>query len=435
MGRIVLVFAALSTVPAYAELPTEPLKAVQSLHRIQDQIAGGDASAFAMQTQTLKVIDALFANMRLGALYEDDTLAALLTYAVSGGNPATFARAYTVLDEELEGRDKQVLENVAAAVLGRAVDPEAALSPRAIGGMLGGGVALLSAMRARDKPIQIQLLNDARLIAPGTLIEESALRRLVAVHAEKKAFDTVLRLSSRYARTFIRSPYASDFAGDLIPAAAAMTERSHHERLAQVIAFMPVEHKRSIVGRTMRTATVAGNFHLVRFLEARFAEEADALAAVGEAARPVAQGDPEAMRRRLFALMANIATTDHADVSRQLAAIDENRLAPADRQLLDAARAIASELTRPIDVAPRASASPAAAAASPPLPARDGAQPLQTMPDPLLPPGPVMQPPSPTLAGASQPAMTGLNPELDGFITQTRSVLDAVDAILEEAGP
>lgn len=335
--------------PALADLPTRPLGAVRSLHHIQDQIARGDRSAFQLQSSTLRVIDELFASLDADALADPAERRAVLAYAVSGGNPATFARLYDTLARQSGDDEKALAAAVAEALLDKTISNEAAANPMVLGGMLGAGLALINGINAETLAEQIGHLKQVTLLAPGTLIEESALRRLMPILAQNHDHKEFLTVASRYARTFVNSPYASDFAVSLVNGGIALTKPSDQRRLAEIIRFMPPAHRRSIVARQMRAATIDGNFALVRFLEAEFANEIEAGEAGKAAAarRQAPTADPvDAMRQRLYVLMANIASADHESVATELDAIDAEQLSPADRQLLGVARNVIREMTR-----------------------------------------------------------------------------------------
>lgn len=332
--------------PAYADLPTRPLGAVRSLHHIQDQIARGDPSAFQLQSSTLRVIDELFASLQAGALADPAERRAVLAYAVSGGNPATFARLYDTLGRQSEDGEKALAGAVAEALLDKTVSDEPTANPMILGGMLGAGLALINGINAETPQERAGHLKQVSLLAPGTLIEESALRRLLPILSQLHDQKEFLIVASRYARTFLNSPYASDFAVSLVNGGIALSRPSHQAKLAEIIRFMPPAHRRSIVARQMRAATIDGNFALVRYLEAEFAEEIEAGKAAA-ARRSAPAADPvDAMRQRLYVLMANIASADHETVAAELEAIDADQLSPADRQLLGVARNVISEMTR-----------------------------------------------------------------------------------------
>lgn len=448
-----------------SDLPTRPLGAVRSLHHMQDQIATGDTSAFQVQSSTLRIIDRLFAGIDTGTLAQPEQRHAVLAYAVSGGNPSTFAGLYEALARQTDGEsEKAIAEAVAAALLGRSVSDDPRAAPLAIGGMLGAGLALLNGINADGNDAQIAHLSDAVLLAPGTLVEESALRRLMALHAQAGDHGRFLTAASRYARTFVASPYASDFAAALVAGGVGLRNRSDHERLAEIIDFMPVAHRRSIVARQMRAATVAGNFELVRFLEARFVAEIEARQAAIAGAETPPPDPAETLRQRLYALMANIATADHRTLAEELDAIEDEALPPADRQLLEVARAVVREMTRPgpgATTAPPRDGSRAAisdpVAGSPAEPREDGAfdLPLQPEEDQVrtILPGygvaadpvaaePPMDAPAGMPEATSQRAQPGDEPRQDetmppahrDFVTNAKDLLRDVESVLEERG-
>lgn len=447
--------------PALADLPTRPLGAVRSLHHIQDQIARGDPSAFQLQSSTLRVIDELFASLEAGALADPAERRAVLAYAVSGGNPATFARLYDTLARQSDEDEKALAAAVAAALLDKTVSNEAAANPMVLGGMLGAGLALINGINAEAPQEQIGYLKQVTLLAPGTLIEESALRRLMPILAQNYDHKEFLTAASRYARTFVNSPYASDFAVSLVNGGIALTRPADQMRLAEIIRFMPPAHRRSIVARQMRAATIDGNFALVRFLEAEFADEIEAGKAAAARRRAPAADPVDAMRQRLYVLMANIASADHEAVAAELDAIDADQLSPADRQLLGVARNVIREMTRSNRPAPGpAPASQDAEMATADIDeggAADGLglpmQPDQTDGVRTVLPGygsaarpvePAAVRPSPqaepargeNVAGGAPASGDGdaLSAEHRAFMSSTRDVLLEVDSVLEGSG-
>jgi len=449
--------------PAFADLPTRPLGAVRSLHHIQDQIARGDPSAFQLQSSTLRVIDELFASLAADALADPAERRAVLAYAVSGGNPATFARLYDTLARQSDEDGKALAAAVAGALLDKSVSDEAAANPMVLGGMLGAGLALINGINAETAQDQIGYLKQVTLLAPGTLIEESALRRLMPILAQKHDHKEFLTAASRYARTFVNSPYASDFAVSLVNGGIALIRPADQMRLAEIIRFMPPAHRRSIVARQMRAATIDGNFALVRFLEAEFTEEIEAGKAAAARRRAPAADPVDGMRQRLYVLMANIASADHEAVAVELDAIDADQLSPADRQLLGVARNVIREMTR----SNRSASAPAPAGQGAEVAATDsdergpeGGLGLPMQPDEtdgvrtVLPgygsaarpvePVAVRSPPQPVPAAGESVASGGLasgdgegdalSAEHRAFMSSTRDVLLEVDSVLEGSG-
>lgn len=451
-------------IPALADLPTRPLGAVRSLHHIQDQIARGDPSAFQLQSSTLRVIDELFASLDADALADPAERRAVLAYAVSGGNPATFARLYDTLARQSDEDEKALAAAIAGALLDKSVSDEAAASPMVLGGMLGAGLALINGINAETPQEQIGYLQQVTLLAPGTLIEESALRRLMPILSQGHDHKEFLTAASRYARTFVNSPYASDFAVSLVNGGIALTRSSDQMRLAEIIRFMPPAHRRSIVARQMRAATIDGNFALVRFLEAEFVEEIKAGEAAAARRRAPAADPVDAMRQRLYVLMANIASADHEAVAAELDAIDAGQLSPADRQLLAVARNVIREMTRsnrpePAPSAPSGQDTETAATDTDEGGAQGGLglpmQPDETEGVRTVLPGygsaarpvePAALRPSPEAAPARRENVSGdaaasgngegeaLGDEHRAFMSSTRDVLLKIDSVLEGSG-
>ena len=72
----------------------------------------------------------------------------------------------------------------------------------------------------RDAKAAVELLDWARLLAPGGLVEEAALRREIALLAEAKDVGRAAMLTRQYATRFAASLYAADFFRDLAVAIA-----------------------------------------------------------------------------------------------------------------------------------------------------------------------------------------------------------------------
>lgn len=435
--------------PAYADIPTTPQAAVRSLHQVQDAIAAGDGPAFQMQADLLAIIDTLLGGMDGPALEQAEQRRALLTYAVTGGNPSTLIRVRDAFPDIDFGDQTELAQLVTTVVLRRPIPEDKVGQVMLSSGMLGGGLALLSAINADEPATAVRFLNAAILDAPGTLIEESALRRLMSLHLQGDERHAFLSAASRYARAFIGSPYASDFAATLVTGGTRMDDRTQFETLASIFDFMPDMHRKAIVARQMRAATIAGNFALVRFLGERFAAQVDAVSVRMSAADPGSNVD--LLRQRLFFVMSNVATLDQAAVAAELAAIDPAGLPAADRRLLAAAKQVVDEITRPAG-APAAQGGDVSAP-NPPVPDQSassqraptqggvrvvlpaaGYQAPDRAAEPLVPAPERMAPARPVApSAASNPVQAAMpTDELDGFISSTRGVLDSIDALLSE---
>ena len=212
-----LAFGAALPAGASANAPAglEQYQIVRSLELVQDRLANGDHASQPMQRKLLEMIDARFATKE-GARFENElNRRALLVYAMSGGNPATVEAALAHLGKDdpnrklgesilfyINGKPKEAMEALSS------VDPMAYTPDIAMYLALVKGSILTEA----EPQNALALLDRARLLAPGTLVEEAALRRSIAAAANLGDAKRLLRLSEQYVRSYLRSPYASQFA-------------------------------------------------------------------------------------------------------------------------------------------------------------------------------------------------------------------------------
>jgi chemotaxis protein MotC len=231
---------------------------------------------------------------------------------------------------------------------------------------VGSYLALVkgSLLATEDPAAALRLLDTARLLGTGTLVEEAALRRSVALAATLGERRRFLLAAGQYIRRFLRSPYASQFADALVAGAVTLHDGLDLDALAAVTAGLTPEQERVVYLRIARRAAIDNLAVLSAFASVKAgAEDAEGAA------------DP---RAALYAALPDVAAPDAAETLKRLEAIDPGGLTPGDRALLDAAKTVAGEtLAAP---APRPAATPPAPQAEPPAP--------------LAPPSPGLEPPS-----------------------------------------
>ena len=250
---------------AAAGLEAEPYKLVRSLQRIQDQIADGDKSAVGMQFELTKLIDKSFRRLDGTAFADPKTAKALIAYSMLGGNPRTLEQhlgdmgdadsAYVRLGAAILSYQKGASNN-ALAQLSR-------FDPRSIGGMFGASIALIRGLITENDAKARVDFDSARLLAPGTLIEEAALRRLMSIHRRAEDPEAFLRVSSRYARRFVASPYALQYAQEFTAGVVAMGDRMDTETVIEILEFLPEAYRQSLTLRLLHNATLDGKSDLV----------------------------------------------------------------------------------------------------------------------------------------------------------------------------
>jgi chemotaxis protein MotC len=192
------------------------------------------------------------------------------------------------------------------------------------------------------------MFDEARLLSPGTLIEEAALRRTVGLAPHGLDGPRFLMAAGQYVRRFLRSPYASQFVDALVAGIVALNQTVDLDELDNIVAGMDAEQQKVVYLRLARRAGIDGIPGLAEYASGK----AEAIKVDG--ADP--SSDPRAL---LYSSLATI-TSDNVDkVLPQLQAIDRSRLSASDRKLLDAAEAIAAEVTARPQGAPVAPAQPA----------------------------------------------------------------------------
>lgn len=307
----------------------EPYQIVRSLELVQDRLAAGDHASQPMQRKLLEMIDVRFATRAEARFENERNRRALLIYAMSGGNPATVEAALGHLGKDDPNR--KLAEKVLFYVNGKpkeAIEAFASVDPMAYTPDIGMYVALVKgSMLSEAEPAKaLALLDRARLLGPGTLVEEAALRRSVTVAVTLGDAPRFLRLAEQYVRTYLRSPYASQFADAFVAGVVALYETIDRQAVVRLAKLMEPEREKVIYLRIARRAAIDGLIELAAF------------------AATHAEGIADDPRAELYSSLSSVTSGEVPDVLDRLSRIDRDRLSDNDRQLLEAARAIAAGL-------------------------------------------------------------------------------------------
>ncbi len=348
---------------ARAQEALQPYQFVRSLQLIQDRIAAGDQAAMPMQAKLLELVDARLRDAGVDDFKDARNFRALLVYGMSGGNPVTVQAAISRL--KLDGQDLAIAKGVINYLNGRPTGAIAALDPvdpMQLPADLGAFVALVKgSLLATDEPAKaLVLLDDARLLSPGTLVEEAALRRSIGIAAVQADAGRFALASTQYVARYLYSPYASQFADAFVSGVVALHMAISLDKLADITAMMDPEREKVIYLRIARRAAIDGLTDLSAFASARAEKGRNGMHN---------QDDPRAL---LYASLSTVTSDAVDDVRARLGAIDRDKLSEGGRALLDAVRTIAGEV-----VAPPPAARPVAAVAAPEadLPADDSGLP------------------------------------------------------------
>ena len=378
--------------PALSEAKQlQPFQMVRALQLVQDRVADGDLAALPIQRKLLEMIDQRLRSATDEEMIQPQEFRALLIYSMSGGNPTTLETLMRRL--RLSEDDARKCIGILSYLKGGTKAAATALEkvePLKEKPELGAFLALVKgSVLVQEKPEDaLKFLDQARLISPGTLVEEAALRRSMPLLIAAKDAKRFLIASDQYVRSFLHSPYASQFADALVAGVIELHETVDLPMLESIIAEMSPEQQQVVYLRIARRSAIDGLTAL-----SQFATERVQLTSVAAKA----EDDPRAL---LYAMLANVATVPPDQLQADLKRIDRSRLSSGDVKLLDAVTAVGDQMMAPAPVvtAPEPPVMAAAAPAAPLDPSIPEAQPEQPAAAP-----PAAEPPPPAAAAAPPP--------------------------------
>ena len=251
-------------------------------------------------------------------------------FVLSGGDPRVLR---VVTDRDMPHFiDRRILRGAFAYGEGRSTDAKALLEKtdaRSLDPALGGMLSLIQGvLYAKSDPKKaIAYFDDARLLSPGTLVEESALRQvilLLAKEGDTARFDV---LSDQYSRRFSKSLFASTFRRQFVAGFARQSYKGMSDWISRTeteLQKMPEEERLGMYLAIAEEATKGGHFDI-----AKFASDNALKLAVG--------GSRERSRASLYDGAVLVATDDYDQGLARLAEVDESQLGASDREIYDAA--------------------------------------------------------------------------------------------------
>ncbi|MCQ4634126.1 chemotaxis protein [Shinella sp. CPCC 100929] len=406
-----------------------PYKMIRSLQYVQDTVALGDHSAMEMQRFLLSTIDERLRTADSSIFDDPRNVDAALVYAMSGGNPETLEFLITKdVDGHFDSRLTDALRSYLSGRGTQSVKSLAEIFPEYKRSRVGAYLALVSAnsVMRKDPALALTYFDWGRLVAPGTIVEEAALRRSIYIASEAGWIDKSMAYANRYARRYLRSPYASQFADLFVKLAVDHFEAIKEDDILEILSFMDVPRQREVYLRMARLAAISGKNKLASLA----AERAQALSGDGESV-PKVLAD-------LYSGLASVPSGDVAQAMESIIAIPDDKLSAKDRALKAAARAVAEEVLRVPETVPTE-----AKAAVPTADVEDASYEGLSeaeMADRAMDPRaggeetPVASAIEPKEETKEQGETAGIDPAFDTFVSGGRSKLDEIDALLKGEG-
>lgn len=315
-----------------------PYLLVRSLQTIQDKVIAGDIESLEVQRYLLNEIDRRLRTIDMAVFDDPRNVDAALIFAMSGGNPATLD---ILAERDIEGNfDNRVTSILRRYLSGRGSTATSQLKdvvPEYRNTRIGPYLALIgaNALMEEQTDIALKFFDWARMEAPGSIVEEAALRRSLAITSQKGDATRAMPYARRYARRFMNSPYASQFADIFVSLAMDHKEALPPSEIKAVLSLVERKRQREIYLRLGRRAAISGDKALTEFAsrEARRlsnSEDAGQLALA-----------------ELYSGLVNVPTDGIEKVLQDLSEIPDKALSPKDRFLREAAVVVGEEVLSP----------------------------------------------------------------------------------------
>lgn len=326
---------------SYQPLPIEgiqPWVLLRDLQLLQDTLVNGKASALEQYRQEILVVGARMKRADWSVWNNQRNLDAAAVFVLIGGDPlvAEIALKATTLSEG-DTLPLRIAKAYADKDMKAAERFFSGFSPLDYPPSMRGQFAFAASIVVgnADMAKAEKLLNTSRRLAVGTLIEETALRRLVQIAGMKKDARQLSRVVRNYNERFSKSPYFGDFVRVFYQSSLLITEQDFpliEPQLREVITRLSPEKQLKVVSLIAQKAVGLGRLPLARWA----ADTGLALTASNSAV------EHRLNLYRAAALLPNRETMDEAKML--LGGISREKLDHNHIRLLDAVTELAGRL-------------------------------------------------------------------------------------------
>ncbi|MER0236601.1 hypothetical protein [Fulvimarina sp. MAC8] len=321
-----------------------PFEVIRSLQYLQDQAARGNKAALDVQRRILTRFGPSLTARPYEIWSDQRNVRAIALFVLSGGPSEPLYELYR--EAVFSADDTPMIEGVLAYANNRMAEAEAKLSRIDLEReetIFAAQVQLaLAQLRQGSDPAgSLEALEKVMLAAPGTLLDEAALR--LGVLLAENAGET--RKADRYARQYFdryaASVYSSNFRARFSAVYSDRPEGSEEktlDTLSDTLRLLPDDQKLAMYLSVGRRALVGGNLEL--------AAEASQEALAIEDAEPA-----DRQRALLYDLASTLSTREEGEILATLGAIDDDLLHPADLALKEAALDVVNAIREPAEIA------------------------------------------------------------------------------------
>jgi chemotaxis protein MotC len=216
-GTLRLSLAALLTLSGVGARASEFVDRLRDLNTIQNRIVLGKSDAREAAMRQFQRIEQLLPTISAEEWKQPASIRAVVTYLLCGGSARAIRKLVT---EKAIEYDDPLIKGAITFAEGHGKEAAKILLPidaKQYPTLLGAHLALIQGGLSigADNARAAALLDLARLLMPGSLVEEAALRRELSVLDSAKETQKIVLLARRYQTTYIKSPFAKSFWNEL----------------------------------------------------------------------------------------------------------------------------------------------------------------------------------------------------------------------------
>lgn len=326
----------------------QPFEIARSMEATQDEIVLGSVDARSRLPKLIGQIAErlLAAEPSLWRDARNDHAAVI--YTLSGGQPRVIRKVLQL--GNASETERNLMTGALAYVEGQQAKAKQilmAIDAMALAPSVGGYVALAqSALIAKENPARaMSLLDQARVLAPGTLVEEAALRRSAFLADEMSDLGRFVTSSSQYFRRYARSVYADNFRRRFAESVAHFgltSDAAQRAKLTNLLRELDSEEQLKLYLLTAQSGILKGKIE-----PARYAAE--------QAVRLSEETGLEKDRAKLYEAATKILLRSPEAGLREVAEIDERHLQKRDVELKEVVTKTGAEIQKTADDAQRPS--------------------------------------------------------------------------------
>lgn len=315
---------------------------MRSLMLVNDRIAEGDSAALPIQGHLMNLIDKRIVEINDPTKVSQPERDLLMIYGIIGVGSDSVSRLIHRLPKTHPPTDaERAVLAYRARRLKQAMSRFAKLDVEGESVNVAPYLAFASGnIYARRRPGKaVTAYNKVRLLAPGTLLEEASLRRLMMLYLKQRNAKQFMRMANQYAHRFVNSPYRKQYLTVLQKGILQLRSTMQNEQISELASLMPDNFAASFYLHTVRKSVLNGYLNLANF-------GVDELIKLADNSKNVV------VNRALLTLLKELSrlTKDEPEmVYQRLIKINKAGLDAKDLELLSGAKTILKSVMAPID--------------------------------------------------------------------------------------